>query len=204
MPRWFPVNCHKDPGKNNLDQNDLNFTSFRQMDKSEQRFIVKFFFLKCLGAKAIHRELTAVLDSTAYSLSQATGWRGRLATDKLSRQDEFRRGSPPHVLGKALTAFLEEFPFGSAAVTAKQFSQSKSIVKEILRQELGLQRFSGKWVPHSLSDRQKADRRRMAIDLLSVLRRQRPLSFSRIVTENESLFPYYINLITCLQGGEMK
>jgi hypothetical protein len=40
------------------------------MEKSGQRFVIKFLFLKGLGAKDIHRELTAVLASTAYSLSQ--------------------------------------------------------------------------------------------------------------------------------------
>jgi hypothetical protein len=40
------------------------------MEKSEQRSVIKFFFLKGLGANEIHRELTAVLGSTAYSPSQ--------------------------------------------------------------------------------------------------------------------------------------
>jgi hypothetical protein len=40
------------------------------MEKSEQKFIVKFLFLKGLGSKTIHRKLTAVLGSTAYSLTQ--------------------------------------------------------------------------------------------------------------------------------------
>jgi secreted Zn-dependent insulinase-like peptidase len=37
-----------------------------------------------------------------------------------------------HFLGKALTAFLEEFQFASAAVVAEQFNQFKSMVKDIL------------------------------------------------------------------------
>jgi hypothetical protein len=41
-----------------------------QMEKSEYRLVIKFLFLKGLGAKTIHRELTAVLASTAYSLSE--------------------------------------------------------------------------------------------------------------------------------------
>jgi hypothetical protein len=56
--------------KINFDQYDVNLTLFRQMEKSEQRSVIKFFFLKGLGAKAIHSELTAVLGSIAYSLSQ--------------------------------------------------------------------------------------------------------------------------------------
>jgi transposase len=103
------------------------------MEKSEQRFVIKFLFLKGLGAKAIHRALTAVLASTAYSLSQVKEWRARFATGDLSYQDQFRTGRPPHVLGKTLSDFLEDFPFASAAIIAEQFNQSKSTIKEILQ-----------------------------------------------------------------------
>jgi hypothetical protein len=37
------------------------------MEKSEQRFFIKFLFLKGLDSNAIHSELAAVLDPTAYS-----------------------------------------------------------------------------------------------------------------------------------------
>jgi hypothetical protein len=102
------------------------------------------------------------------------------------------------VLGKALSDFLEEFPFASAAIIAEQFNQSinqsinqsKSTIKEILQRELGLQRFSRRWIPHSLSASQKANLKTITIDLLSVLRPQPEFSFSRIVTEDESWFLY--------------
>jgi transposase len=139
--RWYTT---QDCEKSNLDQHDVNLTSFRQIEKSEQRSVIKFFFLKGLAAKTIHRELTTVLGSTAYSLSQVKEWRARFATGKLSCQDEFRPGRPPHVLGKALSDFLEEFPFATAGVIAQNFGQSKHTIKEILQQELGLWRFSRK------------------------------------------------------------
>jgi hypothetical protein len=40
------------------------------MEKLEQKFVAKLFFLKDFGFKEIHRELTAILSSTAYSLTQ--------------------------------------------------------------------------------------------------------------------------------------
>jgi hypothetical protein len=54
-----------------------------QMEKSKQRFVIKFLFLKGLGVNAIDRELTAVLASTACSLSQVKEWRTRFMTDDL-------------------------------------------------------------------------------------------------------------------------
>jgi hypothetical protein len=56
------------------------------MEKSDQRFIIKFFFMKGLGAKATHRELTAVLGPMAYSLRQVKEWRARFAAGDLSCQ----------------------------------------------------------------------------------------------------------------------
>jgi hypothetical protein len=147
------------------------------MEKSEQRFVVKFLFLKGLGSKAIHTELTAVLGSTVYSLPQIKIWHVRFATGDLSCEDYLKPGRSPHVLGKALSDFFEHSPFASAGVIAEHFGQSKHIIKEILERELGLRRFSRKWVPHSLSDLQKADRKQMAINLLAILRRQAVLFF---------------------------
>jgi hypothetical protein len=60
------------------------------MEKSEHRFVIKFFFVKGFGAKVIQRELTAVLASTADSLSQVREWRARFAIGDVSSQDEFR------------------------------------------------------------------------------------------------------------------
>jgi hypothetical protein len=56
------------------------------MQKSEQRFVIKFFFMKGVGAKAIPRELSAVLGPTAYLSRQVKEWRTRCAAGDLSCQ----------------------------------------------------------------------------------------------------------------------
>jgi hypothetical protein len=76
------------------------------MEKSEQRCVIKFLFLKGLGSKAIHNELTAVLGPTAYSLFQVKELCNRFAKGDLSCQDQVTPGRPPDVLGKALSDFL--------------------------------------------------------------------------------------------------
>jgi hypothetical protein len=50
----------------NHDRDDIEATPFRQMEKSQHRFVFKFFFLESLDSKAIHKELTAVLESITY------------------------------------------------------------------------------------------------------------------------------------------
>jgi hypothetical protein len=54
--------------------------------------------------------------------------------------DKFR-ADPLHILRKALSDFLEEFPFATAGVLAEHFNQSKPTIKEIIQRELGRHRF---------------------------------------------------------------
>jgi hypothetical protein len=91
------------------------------MDQSGQRFVAEFFFLKGLRSKEIHRKLTNVLGSAAYSLSQIKKWRARFETGDLSCEDQFRPDRLPHVFGKALSDFLEGFPLAITGIIAQHF-----------------------------------------------------------------------------------
>jgi hypothetical protein len=108
------------------------------MEKAEQRFIVKFFFLKSLGSKKIRREFIAVLGSTAYSLTQIKEWGARFKAGGLSCEDKFRPAHPLHVLAKSLSDFFEEFLFITAGIIVQHFNQSKPTIKKILQRELWL------------------------------------------------------------------
>jgi hypothetical protein len=88
------------------------------MEKAEQRFVVKFFFVKDFDSKIIHKKLTAILGSTVYALTQITEWRAHLKAGELLCEDKCRSRRPPHVLRKALSDFLEEFPFATAGIIA--------------------------------------------------------------------------------------
>jgi hypothetical protein len=82
--------------------------------------------------------LIAVLGSTAYLLTQIKEWHARFKAGNLSCEGKFRPDRIPHVLGKILSDFLEEFPFTTAEIIAQHFNQSKPIIKKILQKELGL------------------------------------------------------------------
>jgi hypothetical protein len=108
--------------KNNYDRHDVNPASFRQIEKTKQRFVVKFFFLKGLCSKVIHRELTAVLGSTAYSSTQIKEWRARFKAGDLSYEDKFRPGRPPHALGR-----LSPISLGSFLLRLQELLRNTSI-----------------------------------------------------------------------------
>jgi hypothetical protein len=130
-------------------------------------------------------DLTTVLGSRVYSLTQIKEWRARFETGDLSCENQSGPSHPPHVFGKALPDFLEEFPFPTGEVIAKHFDQSNHTIKEIPQPELGPRKFLLRSVPHSLSEVQNGNPTAMRHDLLSVLHREVDYSLSRIVTIDE-------------------
>jgi hypothetical protein len=118
--------------------------------------------------------------------------------------DKFRANRSVHILGKALFDFLDEFHFATAGILAEHFNQSKPTIKETIQRELGLHRFSRRWIQHSLSDPRKIDPKMLATELLSAIRRQARHSFSWIITTDESWFYNGIQLIISFHRVGMK
>jgi transposase len=81
------------------------------MEKLEQRFVIKFLFLKGLSANAIYKELSTVLGLIAYSFAQVKNWCTRFTEGDLTCSDQLRTGRPRHMLGMDLSQFLQEFLF---------------------------------------------------------------------------------------------
>jgi hypothetical protein len=94
------------------------------------------------------------------------------------------------MLAMDLSQLLQEFPFAKARQLAEHFSESKHTLNAILQRELSLQKFSRRWVPHSLSDSQQVDRMRKARYMLDILREQTDKSFNCIITCDEERFVY--------------
>jgi len=117
------------------------------MEKREQRFVIKFFFLKGLGSKKIHRKLQDTIGESAYCRAEVKFWLARFREGDLSYKDHERVGRPLAVLGTVLHKFLTKHPFASARIMAEHFNLSHPIVKEILQREMGLRKFTRRWVP---------------------------------------------------------
>jgi hypothetical protein len=111
------------------------------MEKKEQRFVVKFFWLKGWGSKKILQELMGTLRDDAYGLPQIKIWLQRLKTGDLSRSQLSCAERLALTLGPQIEAFLQKSPFASASISAKHFLTTTSTVKEILPRELGMREF---------------------------------------------------------------
>lgn len=160
------------------------------MQKEEQRFVIKYFWLKEWGAKKIHQELVSTLGDDAYGVSQIKIWLQKFRNGDLSCQDLPRAGRPPLTLGVQLQRFLEKYPFSSARAIAQHFFTTVPTIKDILQRELGMKKFSRRWVPHFLTPPQKAARIAAATEMLRILQAAETNDFEGITTGDESWFRY--------------
>jgi hypothetical protein len=112
------------------------------MEKEEQRFVVKFLWLKGWGTKRIHEELMNTLGNDSYAVSQIKFWLQKFRNSDLSCKDSPRSGRPLLTLGPQLEVFMQKYPLASARVIAQHFLTTVPMIKDILRNELGMRKFS--------------------------------------------------------------
>jgi hypothetical protein len=85
---------------------------------------------------------------------------------------------------------MQKCPFASARVIAQHFLTTVPPIKDILQRELGMRKFSRRWVPHFLSPAQKVARIEASKTVLRVLQDAGSNDFKGIATGDESWFRY--------------
>jgi hypothetical protein len=160
------------------------------MAGEEQRFVMKFLWLKVWGAKKIHEELVSTLGNDSYGVSQIKTWLQKFRNDDLSRKDSPHFGQPLLTLGPQLEAFMPKDPFASARVIAQHVLTTVPTIKDIIQRELGMRKFSRGWVPHFPSPAQKVARIEALTIILRVLQDAESNDFEGIATGDESWFRY--------------
>jgi hypothetical protein len=121
------------------------------MEKGQQRFVMRFLWLKGWGAKRIHEELMSPLGDDSYWVSQIKIWLQKFRNGDLPCKDSPRSGPPLLILGPQLEAFMQKYPFASTRVIAQHFLTTVPTIKDILQREVVMRQFSRCWVPHFLS-----------------------------------------------------
>jgi hypothetical protein len=112
------------------------------MEKEEQRFVMKFLWLKGWNAKRTHEELMSTFGDDSYGVSQNKIWLQKFRNGDLSCKDSPRSGRPLLILGPQLEAFMQKYPFASARVIAQHFLTAVPTIKDILQRELGTRKLS--------------------------------------------------------------
>jgi transposase len=156
------------------------------MNELEQRFIVKYFHLKGRGNRRITAELENILQGSALSKKTVKQWLRKFKSGDLSCLDENRPDRPLTILGPVLKKFLDKYPFANVKVLSRHFDISPPTVEEILYHELGLKKYSRRWVRHELSEGQERCRVDQSEMLLGMLQLYAEHNFEGITTGDES------------------
>jgi hypothetical protein len=64
---------------------------------------------------------------------------------------------------------MQKYPFASARLIAQHFLTTVPTIRDILQRELGMRKFSRRWVPHFLSPAQNVARVEASKTILRVL-----------------------------------
>jgi hypothetical protein len=83
---------------------------------------------------------------------------------------------------------MQKYPFASARVIAQHFLTTVSTVNDILQRELGMTKFSRRWVSHFLSPAQNVACAEASQIILQVLQDAESNGFEGIATGDESCF----------------
>jgi hypothetical protein len=112
----------------------------KRTNESEQRFVIKFLFIKGLRSKVIDTELEATLDATMCSLTRAKLWLGQFKSVGLSCQDHLPR--PSSDLAGRFRNLLKDFLFASCKVLAGPLMAGGMAVTRVLRDDLGFRHYA--------------------------------------------------------------
>jgi transposase len=110
------------------------------MDEVEQRFVVKYLYIKGGDNKTITAELQITFYDSAISNSMVKRWIREFKNGDFSCDDDPGHGRPMTVFGPVLQKFLDRYPFSGTKVISIHFHISPPTVKEILRRQLQLKK----------------------------------------------------------------
>jgi hypothetical protein len=111
----------------------------------QQRFVIKFFWLREYRRRQKHQELLAILGSDAYSEDLMKCWVARFQSGDIScAWQTFYR------FCRDLSPIPTKSSFASARVLSWHFSICATTSKKILIRVLGLKKLTLRWVPHKL------------------------------------------------------
>jgi hypothetical protein len=112
------------------------------MEKRQQSFVIKFFWLREYHPRQIHQELFVTLRSDAYSEDSIQYWVARVESGDISCEDISRADRPITDLAEPFRLFLQDYAFASARMLSGYFGVCATTVKDILARDLGLKKFT--------------------------------------------------------------
>jgi histone-lysine N-methyltransferase SETMAR len=145
-------------------------TDWSQISHSDRRSYIKIETLRGKNPIEIHNALHEVCGDSVVDRTTVSRWTSCFREGRVSIQDDPRSGRPvtatDDISVVIVSTVLEQDRRKSCEQTALETNMSTASVFRIVIQTLQKRKVAAKWVPHQLSEEQKAARKRVAEELL--------------------------------------
>jgi hypothetical protein len=159
----------------------------QQMDVV-QRSVIFHLRVKGEGSKRIHTEVVETYGAGAYPIDSVKYWVEQSDGGRRDPTDLSKPGRPVSDVAEAVPQLLRQEPFSSTRHNAAQLRLSRTSVKRTLVSVLRMRKFSFRWVPHDLTEFQKAQRVKDPRGLLKAPKVDAKNNFVNIITGDESWY----------------
>jgi histone-lysine N-methyltransferase SETMAR len=125
-------------------------------------------------------------------LNTVEGWYRTLDAGGTLFSTSLKLGRPRDPsIAVTIRALLEEHPYASTKMIAAALGKTKETIKNRLLLDMGYKKYASKWVPHKLTNSQKAQRVEHATSLLALLKKVEPKHFLDLCTGDEGWVSFY-------------
>ena len=158
--------------------------------RSDIRTVIKFHVLLGHSAPEIHHLLLEVLEDCAPSVQTVRKWIAAVKEGRHDMEDLPRSGRPESACDvtnvERVQSQLMKDRRQSCEQIAHETGLSNASVHKILTDKLGKKKVFAKWVPHLLTDHQRATRLQLSRQHLRRFRKEGENFLSRIITCDET------------------
>ena len=160
------------------------------MEKSELRAVIKYSNLKKLPPKKMYDDMVNTLGDSAPSYTMVKKWEAEFKRGRQSIEDDPRSGRPSTSSSDEIVQKARDLVNEDRRIKIRYISETLGIsygrAQSSLKDKLGLNQLSARWVPRMLTQEMKDTRVRHSRSLLIRMQSNRESLDLRFVTEDES------------------
>jgi [histone H3]-lysine36 N-dimethyltransferase SETMAR len=165
------------------------------LNRRDIRVLIWFQWKKSLTAAQCYEELVSVLGNIGPSYATVKNWYRQFNRGKFELEDDPRPGRPCTSVTEENIATIKQMITEERHLTVHQIHEHLGIsvgsVHEILRDHLQVRKLCTIWIPHKLTDEQRASRVTWCQNMLQKFDHGNSRNVNSIVTGDETLVYYY-------------
>lgn len=177
------------------------------MDKKELRAVIKYLYLKKLKPKEIHQDIITTLGEDSVSYSTIKKWSSEFKKGRNSIEDDPRCGRPRFSSSNEMVQNILKIIMNDRRICIRRIADilkiGKSVVSEVITNEMGMNKVCARWVPKNLSPEQKLNRLRTSKENLGLFQQNKELFIQKFITMDET-WVHHFDPETKLQSKQWK